>query len=56
MAKKARIMACPKEEATETSMANRLCCQKLTKENLADPSIFMPPGGSRASSKVRNMI
>ncbi len=43
MAKKAKIMACPaEEEATETAMANRLGCQKLTKENLADPSIFMP--------------
>jgi hypothetical protein len=42
MAKKTRIMACPEEEATETAMADRPGCQKLTKENLAHPSIFMP--------------
>jgi hypothetical protein len=48
MAKKARIRACPWEEATGSAMADHLGCQgrlghqKLTKENLAGQSVFMP--------------
>ncbi len=48
MAKKARIRACPPEEATRTAMAERLGCQgrlgrqKLTKENLEANVFFMP--------------
>jgi hypothetical protein len=47
MAKKARIRAYPEEEATRTAMADhlghqgRLGGQKLTKENLAGPSVFL---------------
>jgi hypothetical protein len=42
MAKKARLKASPEEEATGTAMADCLGRQKLTKENLAGPSISMP--------------
>ncbi len=42
IAKKARIRACPELEVTRTAMADCLGRQKLTKDNLAGPSIFMP--------------
>ncbi len=47
MAKKARIRAYPEEEATKIAMADclghqgHLGRQKLTKENLAGPSVFL---------------
>jgi hypothetical protein len=40
IAKKARIRACPELEVTRTAMADCLGRQKLTKENLACPSVF----------------
>jgi hypothetical protein len=51
MAKKARIRACPEEEATGTAMADCLGRQKLTKENLAG-QVFLCPEGSLKSSKL----
>ncbi len=43
MAKKVRIRAGQEESASATDMAYRLSRQKLTKEYLAVPSVFMPP-------------
>jgi hypothetical protein len=42
IAQKARIRACPDQEATGTAITDHLGRQKLTKENLISRSVSMP--------------